>query len=366
MKKGQAEGFQGPNTLSTWWDFERLGLRHCGKRACGKPSTFACQTINLVGCESVNGASRCAVINGIATGIVRSFWMQPRRPASSSVLGFGRRSGFYPPCNALSAGSSPFTKSSTGWYQGCFSQTFTMERDENPVISPCFCSSFLVSGHRGRGDRYQRFFWTFPTNTTPAPNPPIGADLTYYSTNVDLDWVAFNSRLAVSFVPNPGETTALQFSYNGNHSDSLNGSTLMLTATISGLASTQWLTGIVLSYDIKWSTTASTLTDTWAYSINGGPYTDFLTNTATGNVWQTVTTPLSGLRLDNGDTITFRDTFSGAAGNNGDLDFDNIQMTSIVVPEPSIGVLAALGVGVAVRRRVGRQTGCSPRPARIR
>ena len=77
----------------------------------------------------------------------------------------------------------------------------------------------------------------------------------------------------------------------------------------------------------------------------------------TGNVWQTVTSPLAGLTLHNGDTITFRDTFSGAVGNNGNLDFDNIQMTSIVVPEPAFGVLVALGVGVAVRRSVDQQTG---------
>ncbi|HTY89075.1 MAG TPA: hypothetical protein VMB80_16635 [Candidatus Acidoferrum sp.] len=193
-------------------------------------------------------------------------------------------------------------------------------------------------------------FWAFPTSTTPAPSQPLGADLSYYSTNANLGWFEANSRLNVSFVPNPGTTTALEFSYNGNHADYLNGSSLTLTTTVSGLPTGEWLTGIVLSYDIKWSMTANSLTSTWAYSINGGAYLDFATTTATGNIWQTQSSPLNGIILHDGDIITFRDTFSGAVGNNGNLDFDNLQITSIVVPEPSFLVLAAAIVALVVGR----------------
>lgn len=104
--------------------------------------------------------------------------------------------------------------------------------------------------------------WTFPATTTPAPSQPIGADLSIYSTNNNLGWTLFDSSLNVAFVPNPGDTTALEFSYNGNHSAYLNGSTLTLTSTISGLVTGSTLTSIQLSYDTKWNKTATSVTET--------------------------------------------------------------------------------------------------------
>jgi hypothetical protein len=187
--------------------------------------------------------------------------------------------------------------------------------------------------------------WTFPSATTPGPSQPMAADLSIYSTNNYLGWTLFNSSLNVGFVSNPGNTTAFEFSYNGNHSAYLNGSTLTLTSTISGLTAGTWLTNVQLSYDTLWNKTATSVTETWAYSINGGAFIDFDTLTVTGNIWQSQVSPLSGLTLYNGDTIAFRDTITGASGNNGNLDFDNIQLISSVVPEPSSFALVALGIG---------------------
>lgn len=56
---------------------------------------------------------------------------------------------------------------------------------------------------------------------------------------------------------------------------------------------------------------------------------------------------LSGVTLHNGDTLTLRDTFSGATGNNGNLDFDNFQMTSEIVPDLSSLALVALSISMA-------------------
>jgi hypothetical protein len=212
--------------------------------------------------------------------------------------------------------------------------------------------------------------WTFPASTTPAPSQPISADLSIYSVNDVLGWTLADNRLAVAFVAHAGLTTALDFSYNGNHPAYLNGSILTLTSTISGLPSGDWLADIQLSYDTRWNKTANTVTETWAYSINGAAYINFDTVAVTGNVWQTEVIPLSGLTLNNGDTLILRDTITGAAGSNGNLDFDDFKMTSEIVPEPSSLALVLLSVGSAglwFRLRVkSHPRNSRPAPSRAR
>jgi len=88
--------------------------------------------------------------------------------------------------------------------------------------------------------------WIFPAATTPAPSQPIAANLSTYSINDNLGWTESDARLAETFILNPGNTTALAFSYNGNHPAYLNGSTLTLTATISGLNYGNALTNLQL------------------------------------------------------------------------------------------------------------------------
>lgn len=75
--------------------------------------------------------------------------------------------------------------------------------------------------------------WTFPTNSISGPGEPVGPGLSTYSTDDYLDWIKANNRLGVNYVPNLGEGTALEFSYNGNHSEFLNGTVLTLTSTVS-------------------------------------------------------------------------------------------------------------------------------------
>ena len=129
----------------------------------------------------------------------------------------------------------------------------------------------------------------------------------------------------------------------------MNGSSLTLSTTISGLPAGDSLTNIQLSYQTKWDQSGNSVTNVLAYSLNGGALINFDTNSVLGNsTWQTDGALLSGLQLQNGDTLVISDTFSGAAGNNGNLDFDNIQITSTtVVPEPSSRVLAGTGFSLA-------------------
>jgi hypothetical protein len=185
--------------------------------------------------------------------------------------------------------------------------------------------------------------WTFPTNTISSPSQPIGSDLSTYSTGDNLSWIAADTRLNENFVPNLGQGTALEFSYNGNHSEFLNGSALTLTSTVSGLPSGFSLVGIQLSYQTKWNLNGNSINQTWAYSLNGGAFVNFETDVVTGNLWQTEGSFLNGLVLTNGETIAFSDTITGAIGNNGSLEFDNVEITSTVVSEPPAPALITFG-----------------------
>jgi hypothetical protein len=75
--------------------------------------------------------------------------------------------------------------------------------------------------------------WTFPTYTISGPSEPIGSDLSIYSTGDYLAWISADSRLNVNLVPNLGEGTPLEFSYNGNHSEFLIGSAQTITSPVS-------------------------------------------------------------------------------------------------------------------------------------
>ncbi len=202
--------------------------------------------------------------------------------------------------------------------------------------------------------------WTFPAATSPAPAQPMAANIAAYSTSDVLGWTAGGSHLNETFVSNPGKTTALEFSYSGNQSSSMNNTLLTLTSTISGLTNGTFLTGIQISYETKWSNTGTPITQTWAYSLNGGAFSNFMTNTVAGNSWQNLSYAFPTLQLQNGDILAFRDTFSGASGNGQALDFDNIQITSAnitPVPEPSSVTLTGFGIAAFWMRRRSRVSG---------
>jgi hypothetical protein len=201
--------------------------------------------------------------------------------------------------------------------------------------------------------------WTFPSSTTPGPVSPIAADVTTFATNAALSWVNGGSHLNESYVSNPGKTTALEFSYSGNQASSMNGTTMTLASTVTGLPVGSSLTNVSLTYETRWSNTGTPMTQTWAYSVDGGGFTNFLTLSVAGSAWQTNTYTFAGLQLQDGDTLMLRDTFSGASGNGQSLDFDDLQIAAAgapVVPEPSSIVLAFLGgfAGLVFLRRPKR------------
>ncbi len=204
--------------------------------------------------------------------------------------------------------------------------------------------------------------WRFPASTTPGPTQPIVADISTYTINDLLGWTAGGTHLNESYVLNSGKTTALEFSYTGNQSSSMNGTTLTLSSTVSGLTAGTFLTGIQLSYETKWSNTGAPMTETWACSLNGGAYVNFSTNNVTGGSWLPETFLINALQLHNGDTIVLRDTFSAASGNGQSLDFDNFQITSAgIIPEPSLFSLLALGAVLARMVLRGKSLDCGPR-----
>ena len=185
--------------------------------------------------------------------------------------------------------------------------------------------------------------WTFPAGTTAEPGPSMGPGLSIYSSADYLDWIVASKKLSVSLVLNLGGGSALELSYNGNHPDYLNGTTLTLTSTVTGLPNRSSLRNVKLSYDSKWNIIGNTVTESWAYSLNGGAFKNFGTDAVTGNLWQTEGSVLSGIILNNGDTLALRNTISGAGGSNGKLELDNIRLTSVLMPEASSTVLASFG-----------------------
>ena len=105
--------------------------------------------------------------------------------------------------------------------------------------------------------------WSFPTNAAVQPAQPFAASVSYFSTNDLLGWTAPNSKLNESYGAGNGSDAALEFSYNGNHADYLNGLILAFTVNVSGLPSDSTLDDFQLSYYSAWDKSGD-LTQTWS------------------------------------------------------------------------------------------------------
>lgn len=118
-----------------------------------------------------------------------------------------------------------------------------------------------------------------------------------------------------------------------------------ITVTFSGTG----LTDIVLKYATQ-STGTGYNSNQWAYSTNGGTFTDFSTPLAPPTNFAITTIDFSSVTaLNNAATVTLRYTLSGATNSAGNTRIDNLQVNA--VPEPSTTLLGAIGALALLRRR---------------
>ncbi len=128
--------------------------------------------------------------------------------------------------------------------------------------------------------------------------------------------------------------------------------------------STVNLIDLSLSYATRRSTTGF-VTQTLAYSVNGGTFVNFGTfNPVDSTTFTTASFNLSAIdAIENQASVTFRITFTGATNAGGTNGLDNIQLTGTPVPEPSTwvgGALALLAIGYTQRRRFVKKTALAP------
>ena len=128
--------------------------------------------------------------------------------------------------------------------------------------------------------------------------------------------------------------------------------TLQLTASAA-------MNQFTITYYTRTSAANGSDTSTWAYSINGGAFVNFTTQPSTVAPVSTTTwaassafTVSENVSVLVGQTITFRNTLTGATANNVNVNFDTIQVSA--VPEPANVALAVFGLG-AVSLGVGRR-----------
>jgi hypothetical protein len=156
--------------------------------------------------------------------------------------------------------------------------------------------------------------------------------------------------------PSPAPSAAvgvLQYTWGGNHADYLNGAVLQLHIITTGAT----FAGFSVTYDTA-SSSLTSLSGMWSYSVNGGTVSTLGLETITPNgIGQSDL--LSGISLANGNTLDLSFTLSGAAGgNNGSFSFDNLALSAssiTPVPEPvnvALGFFAVVALGVTVGRRV--------------
>ncbi len=184
--------------------------------------------------------------------------------------------------------------------------------------------------------------WSFPASgTATAPiNATSSADTTGTPTLNGTLFTGVATHLGTSTYTTSGTSDVLQFLYAGNHAGDVNGATLTLTLTAS---TTFTFSGLTYSTLFNNASAGSPLTQTWTYSISGGG-SGSIGAISLNNGSLTGESLSLGATLNAGQTITITDTISGATGNNGTVDFGQIQLNGTPVPEPVTCALSAFGL----------------------
>jgi hypothetical protein len=189
--------------------------------------------------------------------------------------------------------------------------------------------------------------WNFTTAAT-------GPLTSYAASSFDSGIVATPGLSTSGGVAVPSVTGGvLTYSYNGNNVGNLNNCAFVLSLTASSLAD---YSGLSVAFTDSGNGALTSLTGQWSYRF--GTTGGFTTIGSSFNLIPvgTKTTTLTGITISAGQTLQLQFVMSAAAGgNNGQLNFDNLDINGTVtpVPEPVHYALACFGL-IFVTTGVGR------------
>lgn len=206
----------------------------------------------------------------------------------------------------------------------------------NPVAlgAAVLCASVSPAGASLIAD------WNFD-NLGSSPGNPQTVNASSFSSSVNATPTATATAPAGGSISrvagNPSSGFAIQINPGAGNANNML-FTLTLTAntsiTISGL-----------SYDYQTSSGENGKQD-WTYSINGGSKVSYGSqlnwNASYVGGWTSLSESGS-ITLSAGQTIVLTDTYNGAAAG-GFVDFDNLAITGVPVPEPVTCALALFGL----------------------
>ncbi len=214
-----------------------------------------------------------------------------------------------------------------------------------------FTAACVLSVSSAQGAVYAGY-WTFPNNTTGPLTADAGSTPASVTASIAITTGTASYTQAGTTTGDPAPSPVA--SYSLHLSDA--GAAPVFTINLSGSG----LSGLAATYELAFqgfSSSATTRTITWTYSLNGGAYTAFtpaqsdaVTGSGTVPDWGTSYSDyFSVAGFLTATTISFRGTFGAAT--TGGAYFDNITLTA--VPEPINCAMAVFGL-VFVGGSVGR------------
>jgi hypothetical protein len=196
-------------------------------------------------------------------------------------------------------------------------------------------------------------YWTYPNNTT----GPLTADTTASGVTASIAITTGTTDFTQTgtTINDPAPSPVASFAMHLD--DAAAAPVFVINLSGAGLSGLGTYTLTFAGF----SSSATTRTITWNYSINGGAFTAFtaaqtdaVTGTGTVPDWGTVYSDTFAANSGNFSTATslsFRGTYGAAT--TGGAYFDNFELTAVGVPEPITYALAGFGlvfVGVGARR----------------
>ena len=184
--------------------------------------------------------------------------------------------------------------------------------------------------------------WNFNDSNLVVDKDPfaLGATLT---TNVESGNIMYFSGSTVN--ADGGDIAGSALAFQAGTGNINNGRNFTISLSTIG-----W-SDLIFTYAIQRTGTGFT-SQTVAYSVNGGAYTDFGVVDSIASSFAVKTVDLSGISaLDNQANVSLRFTLDGGSASAGNNRMDNMVLTGEAVPEPATMTLLGLGIAAFAARK---------------